>query len=117
MFRVPRARLIARWPRFIGRGECTTETVFRRWFFAAVIARYRLLIARTFQLTRDGRSLEQFGERPRSMKTPTNAVAHAVATNKVQVFRSSDNQQVARRSLRLITADRSNDPSRQKWLR
>ena len=48
VFRMPRARLIARWPRFIGhRDESTTETVFRRSFFAAVIARYRLLIART----------------------------------------------------------------------
>ena len=63
VFRVPRARLIARWPRFIERRECTTETVFRRWFFAAVIARYRLLIARTFELARDERSLDRFGER------------------------------------------------------
>lgn len=57
---MPRARLIARWPRFIGRGERTTETVFRRSFFAPVIARYRLLIARYSRPT-----VHRFGERSR----------------------------------------------------
>lgn len=60
VFRMPRARLIARWPRFIGRGERTTETVFRRSFFAPVIARYRLLIARYSRPT-----VHRFGERSR----------------------------------------------------
>lgn len=59
---MPRARLIARRRRFIGRGESTTETVFRRSFFAAVIARYRLLIARTLEPTVQ---VDRFGERPR----------------------------------------------------